>query len=194
MKLRDRRLFLIVIVCALAGCSELVIDRSGPAFAAGDMTLVSSCTSAPGPTMGLAGGVDSCQFTVGDTVSGNWVLISPPPKSAQNVTGGTVDVYYKDQHKSYPVSGWTIPISFSDFLGITTWSSAYDEGIIEALVTINWVDNTGVDQVTQFRGIAVLLVTAQGYNRMPIDSGNSAWGTTCKVQASTAGRTAFKCQ
>jgi hypothetical protein len=183
----------VILMLLLVGCSgsSIVMDRSADAFSAGDMTLVSSCQAAPGPKLGMASGVDSCRFTVNDTVAGNWILVVPPPKG--QVTGGTVDVYYRDLHKSYPVKDWIVPISFSDFLGITKWTSAFDEAVLEALVTINWNDNENVQQISRYRGIAVLIVTATGYERMPIDSGNSAWGTKCKVQYSPAGRSALQC-
>lgn len=192
--MRKLYLFLAVVLWGFGGCSGLVIDRSGPAFAAGDMTLISSCVAAPSSAFGLASGVDSCQFSAGDTISSSWVLVVPPPKTAQQVTGGTVDVYFRDIHKSYPISGWAVPIAFADVLGVSKWTKDLDLGVMEALITINWVDNSGVNQVTQFRGIAVLLITTSGYSRLPINSGNQAWGTTCKVQYSTAGRSALQCK
>lgn len=185
-----------VLFLFMVGCSgsSITMDRSTNAFDAGDLTLVSSCVSAPGNEFGVASGVDSCRFTVNDTVAGNWILIAPPPKGAKKVSGGTVDVYYLDKHKSYAVKDWVIPISFSDFLGINKWTKAFDESILEALVTINWSDNENVQHIAQYRGIAVLLVTTQGYERMPIDSGNAAWGANCKVQYSPQGRSAVQCK
>lgn len=179
-----------LVLGLVGGCSlsPLIIDASTDAFAAGDLTLINSCQAAP------SAGFDSCRFTVGDTVASSWTLIAPKPGTAQQVTGGTVDLYYKDLHKSYPVTGWTISIPWTDFLSLKTWTSAYDEGVVEALVTLNWIDNEKINQVTKYRGVVLLLVTAAGYDRLPIDSGNAAWGATCKVQYSTAGRSAVSCQ
>jgi hypothetical protein len=168
--------------------STLTIDASTDAFASNDLTLVNSCQAAP------SGGFDSCRFTVGDSVNGSWTLIAPKPQTALQVTGGTIDLYYRDLHKSYPVTDWATSILFSDFFGISKWTNAYDEGVVEALLTLNWIDNEKVNRITKYRGVALLLVTAAGYDRMPIDSGNQAWGTSCDVQYSTAGRSAVKCQ
>lgn len=187
-------LSVLMAVCFIGCSGSLKMDRSADAFTAGDLTLVSSCVSTPGVNMSMASGVDSCRFTNGDTVSGKWILIAPVPKVSQKVTGGTVDVYFKDLHKSYPITDWTIPIDFATFLGIGKWSKDFDEGVLEALVTLNWVDNQGLQQVTRFRGIAVILVNDSGYERLPIDSGNEAWGTTCKIQYTPAGRSAILCK
>lgn len=182
-------LIVVTAIAAAAGCSgPVVIDRSSDAFAAGDLSLLHACQASPGR------GVDSCQFTVGDTVSSHWTLIAPKPKNAVGVDGGEADIYFHDIHKSYPIKDWTIDIPWADFLGITKWTADFDETVAEALLTLEWTDNQGIKQITKFRGIAVLIVTAQGFDRMPIDSGQAAWGTTCKVQYSTAGRSAVSCK
>lgn len=182
-------------VLVLLSCSTAIVkDNSIDAFASSDLTLVSSCLSTSGPTISMSSGVDSCQFTVGDIVSGAWTLVVPSPKNAKNIVGGTIDVYYKDKHKAYPVDGWANQVYFRDFLQLQHWTKDYDEGVVSALVTISWVDNEGVNQLSKFRGLAVLVVTARGYDRMPIGSHNNAWGTTCKVQYSTAGRSAVECR
>lgn len=192
-----KHLFIISsLLLGLTGCSgsSLVMDRSSEAMASDDMTLISSCQATPGSQIGLSSGVDSCRFTDGDTVAGNWIIIAPSPPNAKKVTGGTVDIYYRDLHKSYSVHDWVISIPFHEMLGINKWSKKFDEGVVEALVTVNWSDNAEIQQVTQYRGIAVIIVTAQGYTRMPIDSGNYSWGASCKVQYSTAGRSAVVCK
>lgn len=185
-----------ILVVGLIGCSgsSLVMDRSTDAFAAGDMALISSCEATPGLQSGISSGVDSCHFTEGETIAGHWVLIAPSPSTAKKVTGGVIDLYYRDLHKSYPITDWVIPISFAEFLGASKWTRAFDEGVVEALITVNWDDNAGIQQVTRYRGIAILIITAPGYTRMPIDSGNYSWGTDCKIQYSPAGRSAFKCK
>ena len=186
---------LAALAIGCVGCSgSLKMDRSTDAFNAGDMTLLSSCQAAPGPLISLASGVDSCRFTVGDIVAGKWILIAPPPKNAKKVIGGSVDLYYRDLHKAYPITDWTIPIDFKNFLGNGTWSKDFHEGVIEALVSVSWVDNQGIQQITRFRGIAVLIVTDLGYERLAIDSGNQTWGTSCKVQYTNAGRGSVVCR
>lgn len=188
---------LLIMVLLLVGCAStpLPIDTSQNAFASKDLTLIHSCVSSPNnEEIFLAKGVDSCHFTVGDLATGRWVVMAPPPKAEKNVTGGTVDLYYRDLHKSYPVVDWTVSIPFADFLGIKVWDAKFDEAIIEADLTVNWVDNVGLANVSKYRGIIILIVTQSGYEVMPIDSGNSAWGTECKVQYSTAGRSALSCK
>ncbi len=181
--------FLAAYFIQVQGCGSLVMDKSADAFTSGDFTLISACQTVPGR------GVDSCQFSEGDDIKSAWRLVIPPPKSAAQVIGETVDVYFKDLHKSYTGNGtWVTEIPWADFLGVSKWSKEENKGIVEALVTMNWVDNQGVNQVTQYRGLAVLFVTAPGYERMPIDSGNAAWGTTCKINLSTAGRSALDCK
>ncbi len=178
-----------VTLVAIASCSSTpIVDSSMSAFAAGDFSLPgSACNAVPG------GGVDSCQVTEGTTINAAWTLVVPKPGSAAGVTGGTVDVYFKDIHKSYGVTDWTLQIPWADFFGASTWDSSMD-GEAMALLTLNWTDNAGIHQVTEARGLAIIIVTKSGYNRMPIDSGNAAWGTKCNVQISTAGRSALKCQ
>lgn len=179
----------------IGGCSHgVVIDTSQEAFAAGDMTLSTSCQSAPSDKFGLSSGLDLCRFSEGDKISSSWVLIAPKPKAAIQVTGGTIDIFFKDIHRSYPISDWTIPIPFHDIFNAEAWDSNENQVMVEALVTLNWVDNQQISQVSLYRGFALILIMKQGYGRMPIDSGNAAWGSTCKVQYSTAGRGAIKCQ
>ena len=110
-----------------------------------------------------------------------------------SVIGGTVDVFYRDIHKSYSVTEWTLQISWADFFGAPTWQRSMG-GEVMALLTLNWFDNAGLHQVTEARGLALIIVTKPGYTRIPIDSGNAAWGTKCKVQMSTAGRSVVQCQ
>lgn len=181
--------FVSAMILGFVACSSTVIvDPSVSAFASDDYTLVgSACQAVPG------GGVDSCLVTSGTTMSSAWTLVVPKPKDAAGVTGGTVDVYYKDLHKSYAVTDWTLQISWADFFSATVWDSSMD-GEVMALLTLNWTDNAGINQVLSARGLAVVVVTPPGYSRIPIDSGQQAWGTTCKVQYSTAGRSAVSCQ
>lgn len=154
------------------------------AYAANDFTLISTCNATPGI------GMDICLFTEGDSIVSSWQLILP---HGDRITGGEVDVYYRDLHKSYNVSSSPLVISFNDFFGANKWSSDLD-GELLALVTIRWKDDTGLIQTTKLRGIAKTVVTKPGYDRMPIDSGLHAFSTDCKIQYSTAGRSALECK
>lgn len=172
----------------LVGCSALSLDRSADAFKSGDFTLVNACQSAP------SAGFDSCHFTVGDKITSSWHLVTVPPIKAKNVTGGSVDVYYQDVHRVYPIQTWMTDVPFADLFGTAVWSAKEDEVMVEALATINWVDNAGIKQITKYRGVALILVTDPGYERLAIDSGNAAWGAECSVQYSTTGRSVIQCQ
>lgn len=199
MKLKASVLSLLLIsVSLLSCCTPLVIDQeSTDAFAAGDFTLASSCIATPGKTFGMASGVDSCHFTVGDQIgSATWTLVVPPPSTAQQVTALEIDVYVPKYslHKTYSAANdWALEIPFSDLFG-TTWTADQDEAVVEALATITYVDNEKVNHVLKTRAIAFMVITAAGYDRMQVDSGNQAWGVTCKVQISTAGRSAVECK
>lgn len=183
------RVFLLFTLI-VSGCSgqQLQVDSSTEAFKAGEYALVNACQSAPSE------GFDACRFTVGDEIKSSWTLIAPSQKTSKYVTGGTVDVYFKDLHKSYPVGDWLTEIKLGDFLGAKTWTKDYHQGLITALLTLNWTDNEGIAQVSRYRGVALLLVTDKGYSRMPIDSGNAFWEATCRIQYSTAGRSAMSCK
>lgn len=184
--MRTRSILVIGLLAGLLGCSALVLDTSTDAIGAGDYTLaLSACGAVPG------GGMDICRVTSGTTIASNWNLVIP---TSGKITGGSVDVYYRDIHKSYPIGKDSVlAISWSDFFGTTTWTAAQD-GEAEALLAVSWTDQNGVSQQTNFRGIAKIVVTAPGYATLPIDSGFQAFATDCKIQYSTAGRGAVSCK
>lgn len=181
-----KRLTLFCLLSAfLGGCAAFVVDRSISAVEAGDSTLaLSACGAVPG------GGMDICRVTEGTVITSSWKLIVPAGRS---VLGGEVDVYYRDLHKQYPVTGSVIEIPWRDFFGSDTWSSPMD-GEALALVLLRWKTPEGIEEIVKFRGIAKIVVTKAGYDRMPIDSGFGVWPTTCRIQYSTAGRGALSCQ
>ena len=163
------------------------MDPSVDAFASGDYTLIgSACGAVPGR------GMDVCQVTQGSQISTAWTMILPP--IGGKVLGGEIDVYYRTLHKQYSLTDKPIlQIPWADFFGSKTWSPDQD-GEVEALALIRWQDNTGVTQVTKLRGLAKIIVTSAGYDRMPIDSGFQAWTTKCTIQYSSAGRSALECK
>ncbi len=173
--------FLLTVV----GCSGLVIDTSTPAADAGDFTLaISACGATPGI------GFDICRVTEGDEIASSWKMVVP---QGSQIQGGEIDVYYRDLHKQYPISGIVVEVPWRDFFGQATWSSDLD-GEAMALLVVRWKDDTGLIQITKFRGLAKIVVTKKGYDRMPIDSGFHTWETNCKIQYSTAGRSALQCK
>lgn len=183
--MKARSIFGLTFFVTLLGCSALVIDPSMDAVEAGDSTLaLSACEATPG------GGYDICRVTAGTRIESSWKLFVP---GGRRVTGGEIDVYYRDIHKSYAAKGPIVEIPWKDFFGAETWSKAQD-GQALALLLIRYTDDNGVEQVVKFRGIAQIVVTSPGYDRLPIDSGFSTFKTTCKISYSTAGRGAVSCK
>lgn len=180
------RVSVCFVAVLLMSCGGIPIDPSMDAVAAGDFTLgVSACNAVPGS------GMDACHVREGTKIDSAWVLIVPA--GFEGMTGGEVDVYYRDIQKTYPVNNKVIRIPWADFFQNSVWRSEFD-GEALALVSINYKDNDGIDKVQKFRGIAKIIVTKAGYDRLPIDSGYAAWKTTCKIQYSSAGRGAVSCQ
>lgn len=185
MKNRRAKLLLVALL-SIAGCSGLPKDLSMPAVEAGDYTLATSaCLAAPG------GGMDVCMVVEGTEISSEWVLIVPAKFSS--VLSGEVNVFMRDIQRSYPANEKVIRIPWKDFFASSKWDTSMD-GEALALVSIRYKDAQGIEETALFRGIAKLVVTKQGYARMPIDSGVAAWQTSCKIQYSTAGRSAISCQ
>ena len=180
-----------IFLCSAAvivGCSGLIIDPSMQAVEAGDYTLaVSACANVPG------GGMDICHVRAGTKIESSWKLFLPQKKN--QTLGGEVDVYYRDTHYSFGFDKNTkiLEIKWSEIMDSDTWSRDMD-GEALALVLLRYVDENGIEEVVKFRGIAKIIVTQEGYDRLPIDSGFHTWGSTCKIQYSTAGRGAVSCR
>ena len=158
----------------MAACSSFVVDRSMNAVDAGDYTLaISACEAVPGS------GMDICRVREGTAIESSWKLIVPQGKSV--IEGGEVDVYYRDVHRQYAVQSSVIEIPWRDFFNQSTWTRDLD-GEALALVLIRFKTPEDIEEVVKFRGIAKIVVTKAGYDRLPIDSGFAAWKSTCKVQ------------
>lgn len=186
-RLKKHSLVFLMAALSFAGaCSHMVIDKSPDAFASGDFTLISACSAVP------SGGLDACYGTEGTKISSAWNMILPKRKGT--VLGTDVDVYYRDIHKAYSSTGMVLTIPWADFFGTDTWSSKAHDGVAMALAKVRWKDENGLERVLLFRGYAKLIITRPGYARMPIDSGFHAFGATCKIQYSTAGRSAVSCK
>jgi hypothetical protein len=179
--------FVLFIVAFAIGCSgrPTKVDPSPDAFDSGDYALLNTaCGAVPGR------GMDACFFTAGSPITSGWNLIAPKGKT---IIGAEADVYYRDIHKQYSASsGSVVTIKWADFFGAKAWSKAQD-GEVMALLTIKWTDGTGLERVTKYRGIAKIFITAPGYERLPIDSGFSTWGSTCEIEYSDAGRSNLLC-
>lgn len=177
-------------LCLGGGCSgpALVVDRSIPAVEAGDYTLATSaCENVPG------GGMDICRVAEGSLIDSSWKLVIPT--HGGEITGWEVDAFYRDVQTAVHVVGVgsLISIPWKDFFKADKWSKDQD-GEVLALVSVKYLQDTGVEEIVLMKGLAKILVLSPGYSRLPIDSGSQAWGTTCKVQYSTAGRGAVSCK
>lgn len=161
------------------------IDRSLDALASGDYTLVlSACGATPGK------GFDVCNVVEGTRIESSWKIFVP---RGTNIKGGEVQVFYRDIKKTYAVTSGIVEIPWMDFFERTLWRSDMD-GEVMALVQIRWMSPLGIEEITQYRGMAKIVVTKTGYSRIPIDSNQAAWGTNCKIQYSTAGRSVVECK
>lgn len=175
-----------LLALVAGGCAAFIVDRSMGSVEAGDYTLaVSACEATPGR------GMDVCHVREGAQIESSWKLIVPA--QGKNILGGEVDVYYRDLHRQYAVTGTVVEIPWKDFFGKEKWDRSMD-GEALALVLIRWKTPEGIEEIAKFRGIAKLIVTKEGYDRLPIDSGFAAWKTECKIQYSTAGRGALECR
>jgi hypothetical protein len=153
---------------------------------AGDYTLAgAACGSVPGH------GMDVCRVREGAFIESSWKLILPA--KGEGILGGEVDVYYRDVHHSYAVTDNVLEIPWRDFFGSDVWRREFD-GEALALAVVRYKTPEGLEEEVKFRGIAKIIVTKAGYDRLPIDSGYVGWKKTCKVQYTTAGRGALECR
>ena len=175
-----------IFAMILGGCQHVVVDPSVEAVASEDYTMpMSACNGVP--TIGM----DICIVTENTIINSSWVLIFPI-KQVQ-ILGVDVDIYYRDIHKQYAMSKNLLEIPWSDIMGSDKWSRSMD-GEALALVLVRYVDNQGLNRIAKFRGIAKIVVTKEGYDRMPIGSNFASWKTKCIIEYSTAGRTAIQCK
>ena len=186
MNLREKCLWIALVSLLLWSCSSLIVDTSIPAVQAGDYTLaLSACENTPG------GGFDICRVTAGTPITSSWTLVIPAGKS---IVGWEVNVFFKEITTPVTFKG-TAPVvsaSWAQITGATTWDASMDGEAI-ALLTVTFKDATGLQSQVEYQGLAKIVVLPANYTRLPIDSGSVAWGTTCKVQYTTAGRGAVSC-
>lgn len=177
---------LLVFVLIIMGCETMVIDPSMNAVEAGDYTLaLSACEGVPGR------GMDICRVKEGQKIFSVWRMVVPVDMN-HNFLGGEVVVYFRDISKTYAIQNAVIEIPWRDFFSQDTWAENMD-GEFLALAALRYKDASGVEKILKGRGIAKIVVTKPGYDPLPLDSGFGAWNTTCKIQYSTAGRSAIKC-
>lgn len=181
-------LFVIGVGLGLLGCrgARAVLDPSMSAVDANDLTLsISACEAVPGR------GMDICRVKEGASIASVWRLIVPVGKNS--FISGELTAYYRDVTRSYALTKPLVEIPWKDFFQEDTWHRE-DDGEVLALAKIRWKTPDGIEEVWTARGIAKIVVTKAGYDPIPLDSGFLSWGTTCKVQYSTAGRSAVSCK
>lgn len=181
-----KALFVAGLVIVLMACETFIVDPSINAVEADDLTVVSACQNLP------VGGFDACRFREHSGISSNWSLFLP---FGDHIVGGDVTVFYKDTQKSYAIRGKRVEIPWREIIGRDEWSKSHN-GIALALATIKFKDESGIERVVQARGEARLLIVSESYSVMPIDSGFVSWSqeVKCKIQYSSAGRSAVQCK
>lgn len=150
-----------------------------------DYTLALNAGCAPMP----GEGGDLCRVHEGDAID-TVVSIVLPKKHI----GGEITVNYRSITKTYGVKEGDLlfEIPLKEFFETDHWVRADHNGIALVLAALRFKDAQNIEYVGKARGMAIFVVMVPDYNPMPIDSGFHASETevTCKVQYSTAGRSA----
>lgn len=174
------------IALLLVGCKALVVDPSITAAEAHDYTMVFSAGCQAVPSQGL----DICRVVEGAKVAEHLRIVVPVDK----VLSCEIRVRYKGVAKSFScaANGNVALIPWRELVGGEFYERG-DEGPAQLIGSAR-VKGPDGDRFVDVLGYAFLVVLGKGYSPMPIDSGNQAWGTNCKVQYSTAGRSALVCR
>lgn len=186
-----RSLLLVFALASLSAC-KTQFDLSPEAYASGDFTLVGALAEGPCKAIPV-GGVDVCRVKDGSKAVSVWRLVIPQGGTFQGQKiSGQVTAYFKDFSKTYPVDGNVLEIPLEDLVG-PTWEKS-DSGTAVALGQLEFTDSEGVKRTVQAEGMATFIVLSKDYDPLPMDSGQENWGLTCKVQYTTAGRSALDCK
>lgn len=179
-------MFCLVLLAGLTRCKSIPVDPSAQAAEAGDYTLImqNGCAEAL-PSRGA----DIMRVKVGAPIDCSWNILLP---KGDNVLGGEINVTYGDKSLSYGVTGAVTSIGVRELVGHDFWSGE-DDGLVLALATIRYKGNE-TEEVVRARGLLFIVVTEANYDPLPIDSGFSAFSMDCKIQYSTAGRSAVSCK
>lgn len=185
--------FLLAVMSTSLTACKTNFDISPEAYASSDFTLISALSDGPCKAI-PAGGADVCRFKDGAQVESVWRMVIPQTSGilAAKVTG-QVTVYFRDFSKVYPVDGQTVlEVPFSDLVG-PTWEKS-DGGVATALAELKYTSSDGVERVMLAEGMAVMIVLSKDYDPLPLDSGNQNWSMACRVDYTTAGRSALECK
>ena len=174
----------LLTLCLTASC-QTITDPSIDAIKALDLTIVmSACEAMPGR------GADICRVNEGMLIDSSWKIVIP---EAKRISGGEINVFYKDIQKSYAITDSVVLIPWKDLIGASKWHVDH-AGVAQALAVVRYKDDQGIIKQVRAKGLALLVVTKEGYSPMPIDSGFNAVESKCRVQYSTAGRSALECK
>lgn len=174
------------VVCAalLTSCHSMVIDPSMTAKAAHDQTMiVSACHAAPSQ------GVDVCRVKEGARIAEKMIFVVPWTKDSD---WGQMSVRYRDHVLTLPIEEAVVEVGFAEVTDEETWTRAA-EAPIQALASIRYKTDSGAVFVDLI-GYVFPIVLAQGYDPLPMDSGVEAFQNTCRVQYTSAGRSAIECR
>lgn len=173
------------ILLLLCSCTTMKKDSSPKAVASNDMTLVhSACSSAPSQ------GLDICRVVQGAAITQSWIMILPVKRGLRS---GEIRVRYKDSLRTFPINPDTAVfiLPWREIIGHDEWALE-DEAPAQALAKLEFEDFPGLTYV-DIMGVAFVVVLKRGYSPMPIDSGAEYFTTDCKIEYSTAGRSAILC-
>lgn len=170
----------------LAACASLPlpVDDSMTAAAAGDLTLIHSACAEQ-----LGHGYDLCRVTEGAEVVETWSLVFP---WAGSFVDGDVSVSYLGTEHRFKVTGPQLDIPWKLLTGKATWSKG-DDSPAQARAALKFHQDDG-DHWVDLLGFAFPIVLKQGYAPLPLDSGRSFTEAVCRLQYSSAGRSAVECR
>jgi hypothetical protein len=176
----------LLLPVLLGGCKALTIDSSIAAAEAGDLTAIFSGGCSAQPVQGF----DLCRVVEGAAIQEEIRVVTPRPTQ---VVSGEVVIRYKGTVRSYAFkSDGVLVVPWKELIQHETYERN-DAGPaqIEGTARVKGPDG---EHFVQVLGRISLLVLAKGYAPMPLDSGNQAWGATCRIQYSTSGRSSLACR
>lgn len=182
MKLRA---ILISCVFLAASCQTLVVDPSPAAADKGDKTLI---VSAGGSAPKLRQGFDMLRVVEGSLIQ---EIITLPVPLGGPLLAVELRIRYKGEIIPWTVDKLPVEIPWKELIKHDTWQLD-DESPVQISGTVRYQGGTN-EEFFRVLGFVFPVVLKKGYSPMPIDSGNHTWETECKIQYSTAGRSAIQC-
>jgi hypothetical protein len=178
--------FVAVLLLAVACATPLPLqlDPATTAAAGGDATLVHSACAEQ-----LGHGYDLCRVTEGAEVVETWAFTFP---WAPGFVDGDLNVEYLGQTHVFKITGPTLEVPWKLLTGGATWKQE-DRAPAQARAAIKFKAPDG-DHWVDLLGYAFPIVLKQGYAPLPLDSGRNFTELVCRLQYTSAGRSAVQCQ